>query len=217
MLIDETSDCALVERMRFCGWATRSRSRQQRYLESAQFCKPYGLAVALMGGDATKMSLVPSTCLVLPGRTTPGSELPLVIMISPEPLSDSPWVPHLAPSSSEAFGLSASGRVQTRLFSFNSEQRLRNLPSVTEDLEKQDGPDPEDCDDGMYDGDNRQLAVKRRFLWLLRAFMWFSALFFPISVIGNYGIFLRRPSVNRFGGDHELGPRNCQKVSISTK
>ena len=136
-------------------------------------------------------------------------------MISHAPLDNSPRLPHPALPSSGSFGLSASGRLQTH--SFNSEQRLRSLPSVTEDLEKQDGLGPEDCCDEMYNDGNRQLAVKRRFLWLARALVWFSALFFPISVLGNYGIFLRRPSVNQLGGDYELGPCGCQKGWVSTK
>ena len=131
-------------------------------------------------------------------------------MISPEPLDNAPRLPFPALPSSGALGFSASGRLQTHLSSFNSERRLRNLPSVTEDLEKQDDLDPGDSDDRMDNDDNKQLVVKRRFVWLARAFIWFSALFFPISVLGNHGV-LRRPSVNRFGRDHEPGPRNCQK------
>ena len=134
-------------------------------------------------------------------------------MVSSDPFDDSPPLPTLPTlSTSGSFSLSSSGSLQTRLSSFNSEQRLRSLPSVTDDLEKQADSDSDD----EPDGDSKQIAVKQRFWWLVRAFVWFSALFFPISVLGDYGFLSRRPSVNSFSGDYESGPRCCQKDRIST-
>jgi hypothetical protein len=133
------------------------------------------------------------------------------IMISSEPLDNSPPLPLSALSASGSFSLSSSGSLQTHLSSFNSEQRLRSLPSVTDDLEKQADPDSDDSDDEVDDDDNRQSRVKRRFWWLVRAFVWFSALFFPISVLGDYGFLSRRPSVNPVSGNYELGQHCRQK------
>ena len=131
-------------------------------------------------------------------------------MVSSEPLDDSPPLPLPVLSASGSFSLSSSGSLQTRLSSFNSEQRLRSLPSVTDDLEKQIDPDPGDSDE--VDGDDGgQTVVRQRFWWLARAFVWFSALFFPISVLGDYGFLSSRPSVNRFSGDHESGLHSRKK------
>lgn len=176
----------------------------------------------LVLGRRSFPAAIVTTCLLAPARDSilfDSQKVSLNVwtptMISPGLPDNSPRLPFPALPSSGTLGLSASGRLQTHLSSFNSEQRLRNLPSVTEDLEKQYDLDPSDSDDGI--DNNKQLMVKRRFVWLARAFIWFSALFFPISVLGNCGTLLRRPSVNRFSGDHESGPRNCQKVSVSTK
>jgi hypothetical protein len=138
-------------------------------------------------------------------------------MIPLKPLDDSPRLPYPALHSSGSFGLSASGRLQTHLSSFNSEHRLRSLPTVTEDIQKQAAKGSHDPNDGIDDDDNRQTAIKQRFLWLARAFVWFSVLYFPISVLGNHGFFLRRTSVNQLGGDHESGPRDCQKDRVKIK
>jgi len=124
-------------------------------------------------------------------------------MVSSGSLDDSPPLTLSALSTSGSFSLSSSGSLQTRLSSFNSEQRLRSLPSVTDDLEKQANPNTDDEVDG--DDDNRQIVVENRFWWLVRAFVWFSALFFPISALGDYGFLLRHPSVDPFSGDNEPG------------
>jgi len=138
-------------------------------------------------------------------------------MVSSEPLDDSPPLSLSALSASGSFSLSSSGSLQTHLSSFNSEQRLRSLPSVTDDLEKQADSDSEDSGGGVDDDDNKQLAVKQRLWWLVRAFVWVSALFFPISVLGDYGLLSRRPSVNPSSGDYESGPHDCQKDRVSTQ
>ena len=134
-------------------------------------------------------------------------------MVSPEPLDNSPPLPLSALSTSGSFSLSSSGSLQTHLSSFNSEQRLRTLPSVTADLEKQADSD---SDNEVSGDDNRQTAVKHRFWWLVMAFVLFSALFFPISVLGDYGFLPPRPSVNPFSGDYESGPRCRPKGRIQT-
>ncbi|KAF9648583.1 hypothetical protein BDM02DRAFT_2228339 [Thelephora ganbajun] len=126
-------------------------------------------------------------------------------MVSSEPLDSSPLLPLSAPSASGSFSLSASGSLQTHLSSFNSEQRLRSLPSITDDLEKQADSDSDDSDDEVDGDDNRQIAVKQRFWWLVKVFMWFSALFFPISVLGEHGFLSRRPSLNPLSGDYKSG------------
>ena len=136
--------------------------------------------------------------------------------VSSEPLDDSPPLPPSALSASGSICLSSSGSLQTHLSSFNSEQRLRSLPSVTDDLEKQTGSDPDDSD-GEAGEDNKQSVAKQRFWWLVRAFVWFSVLFFPISVLGDYGFLSRRPSANPLSRDYESG-RNChQKGQVTTK
>ena len=148
--------------------------------------------------------------LLSEGRSTclPSTDLlPTLIMVSSEPLDNSPLLPLSALSASGSFSLSSSGSLQTHLSSFNSEQRLRSLPSVTDDLEKQADPD---SDDEIYDEDTKQTAVKQRFWWLARAFVWFSVLFFPISVLGDYGFLSRRPPVNPSGGDYEPGSACCR-------
>jgi len=132
-------------------------------------------------------------------------------MKSPEPLDSSPPLPIPILSASGSFSLSSSGSLQTRLSSFNSEQRLRSLPSAAGDLEKQTGSDSDDPDDEVYGGDKRQPVVKQRFWWLARTFVWFSALFFPISVLGDYGFLSHRQSVNSLTGDSESGLHRCQK------
>jgi len=134
-------------------------------------------------------------------------------MVPSEPLDNPPPLPLSALSASGSFSLTSSGSLQTHLSSFNSEQRLRSLPSVTDDLEKQADSDSEDSGD-VVDGDdnNKQLAVKQRFWWLVRAFVWFSALFFPISVLGDYGFLSRSPSVNPLSGDYESGPHDRRRI-----
>ena len=126
-------------------------------------------------------------------------------MVSSEPLDKSPPLLPIALTASGSFSLSSSGSLQTHLSSFNSEQRLRSLPSVAGDLENQADSGSDDFDDGVHNGDNRQLTVKQRIWWLMRVFVWFSALFFPISLLGNYGFLSRRPSVNTFSVDYEPG------------
>ena len=132
-------------------------------------------------------------------------------MIFPEPLDSSPPLPIPILSASGSFSLSSSGSLRTHLSSFNSEQRLRSLPSAAGDLEKQAGSDSDDPDDEVYDDDKRQPAVKQRFWWLVRTFVWFSALFFPISVLGDYGFLSHRRPANPLNGDYESGLRCCQK------
>jgi len=132
-------------------------------------------------------------------------------MISPEPLDSSPPLSIPILSASESFNLSSSGSLQTHLSSFNSEQRLRSLPSAAGDLEKQAGSDLGDRYNEVYDDDKRQPVVKQRFWWLARTFVWFSALFFPISVLGNYGFLSHRQSVNSLTGYSESGLHCCQK------
>lgn len=141
-------------------------------------------------------------------------------MVFSDPPDNSPPFPLPALSSSGSFSLSASGSLQTHLSSFNSEQRLRSLPSATEDLEKQAKPDSDDSDDDQIENDhNKQIAVKRRFFWLVKTFLWFSSLFFPISLFRDYRFFSRRPSVNPSSGDyeHESGPHDSRKDIVSTK
>jgi len=132
-------------------------------------------------------------------------------MFSSGSLDDSPPLPLSVLPTSGSFSLSSSGSLQTRLSSFNSEQRLRSLPSVTDDLEKQADSDTDEEIDG--DDDNRQIAVKQRFWSFVRAFVWFSALFFPVSALGDYGFLSRRPSVDHISDSDEPGLRSCQKVS----
>ena len=126
-------------------------------------------------------------------------------MISSDPPNDSPPLPLPVLPAPGSFNLSSSGSLQTHLSSFNSEQRLRSLPSVTDDLENQADCDSDDSDDEVYNGGNRKLVVKQRIWWLVRAFMWFSALFFPISALGDYGLISRYPSANMFSVGHESG------------
>ena len=76
---------------------------------------------------------------------------------------------------------------------------------MTDDLENQAGSDSDDSDDGVYNGGNRRIAVKQRIWWLARVLMWFSALFFPISVLSDYVFLSRRPSANAFKMDYESG------------
>lgn len=123
-------------------------------------------------------------------------------MISPEPLDNSPPLPL---SASGSFSFSASGSLQTHLSSFNSEQRLRSLPSITDDLEKQADSDSDDSDDGISDDNSRRLVLTERIWWLVRVFVWFSALFFPISVLGDYGLLSYRRSANAFSVDYGSG------------
>ena len=134
-------------------------------------------------------------------------------MVSSGPLDNSPPLPLSALSASGSFSLSSSGSL-SRLSSFNSEQRLRSLPSVTDDLEKQADSDSGDEVDG--DGDSGKIVVKQRFWWLVRAFVWFSALFFPISALGDYRLISRRPSVDLSSGDNEPGLDRCRKDRVST-
>jgi hypothetical protein len=129
-------------------------------------------------------------------------------------LDNSPPLPVLP--SFASFNLSTSGSFQTHLSSFNSEQRLRNLPSVVQDLEKQADNNSDCSDDGLSD-DVRQTSPKQRFLWLVRTFVWFSALFFPISALGNYGFLSRRQSVNPMSGGYESGSRKRPKIRVSTE
>ena len=130
-------------------------------------------------------------------------------MVSSGSLDNSPPLPLSALSTSGSFSLSSSGSLQTRLSSFNSEQRLRSLPSVTDDLEKQADSDIYDKVDG--DDDSKQIVVKQRFWWLMRAFVWFSALFFPISALGDQGFLSRRPSADLFSDNNEQGPYCCRR------
>ena len=138
-------------------------------------------------------------------------------MVFPEQRDSSPPFPLPTLSSSASFSLSASGSLQTHLSSFNSEQRLRSLPSATEDLEKHAEPDPDHSDDEVEDGYNKQTVEKWRFFWLVKAFVWFSTLFFPISVFRDSGLLSRRSSVNPPGGDHESGPRDSLRDRTLTE
>ena len=128
-----------------------------------------------------------------------------------EPLDNSPPLSLSTLSSSGSFSLSTSGSLQTHLSSFNSAQRLRNLPSVAEDLEKLAEPDSDCSDDDVNGDDNRKTAIKQRFLWLAKAFVWFSVLYFPISLLGNNGFFPRRLSPRPSAGGYESGLRDFRK------
>lgn len=123
----------------------------------------------------------------------------------PEPSDNHSSFPPPTLSSSGSFSLSASGSLQTHLSSFNSEQRLRSLPSVTEDLEKQTEPDPDESDDEAENGFNRRTTAKLSFFWLLKAFVWFSTLFFPISVVRDSGFFSRRALAHPLSEGNETG------------
>ena len=136
------------------------------------------------------------------------------VMVFSEHLDDSPPPPTLPLSGS--FSFSTSGSLQTHLSSFNSEQRLRSLPSVVQDIEKQANHDSDGSDDGP-DDDVRQIAPKQRVLWLVRTFVWFSALFFPISVLGNYGLLSRRQPANPLSEGYESGPPECRKIRVPTE
>ena len=136
-------------------------------------------------------------------------------MVFPESPDDSPPFPL---SSSASFSLSASASLQTHLSSFNSEQRLRSFPSATGDLEKQTDPDPDDSDDEADDDDKTsQSAAKQRLFWLVKVFVSFSALFFPISVYRDSGVFSPRQSVKPLGEDYQSGPHDSKKGRVSTK
>jgi hypothetical protein len=138
-------------------------------------------------------------------------------MVFPEPPDNSPPFPLPTLSSSGSFSLSASGSLQTHLSSFNSEQRLRSTPSATEDLEKKAEPESDDSGDQAENEHDKQTTAKRRLFWLVKAFVWFSALFFPISVFRRSGFILPRPSVNPPGGDYEPGSYDSRKCQASTK
>ena len=126
-------------------------------------------------------------------------------MVFPEPSDTSPPFPlHTLPSSG-SFSLSASGSLQTHLSSFNSEQRLRSLPSVTEDLEKQPEPDSDDSDDEIENEYNRPTAGKLQFFWLVNAFVWFSTLFFPISVFRDSRFFSPSLTLSPLDENYESG------------
>jgi hypothetical protein len=135
-------------------------------------------------------------------------------MVSSERLDESPPPPLSTLSASGSFSLSSSGSLQTHLSSFNSEQRLRSLPPLTDDLENQANFDSDDSDDGVYNDGSKRPVVKQRIWWLARAFMWFSALFFPISVLGDYGFLSRRPSAGASGVDYELGLPSIRRVEF---
>ena len=137
-------------------------------------------------------------------------------MVFPEQRDSSPPFPPSTLSSSASFSLSASGSLKTHLSSFNSEHRLRSLPSAAEDLEKHAEPDPDNSDEEA-DGYNKQTVDNRRFSWLVKALVWFSTLFFPISVFRDSGFLSRRPSVNPPGGDYEPGPRDSLKDRALTE
>lgn len=137
-------------------------------------------------------------------------------MVSSEPLDSPPLLPLSALSASGSFSLSSSGSIQSRLSSFNSEQRLRSLPSVTSDLEKQADPDSDDDGDEADDYDSNRTPVKQRFWWLVRVFVSFSALFFPISVFGGYVFPSHRPPAGSIGEDYESGLYRCRDDRDST-
>jgi len=82
---------------------------------------------------------------------------------------------------------------------------------VTDDLETQADSD---SDDGVYNGGSKRLAVKQRIWWLAKTFMWFSALFFPISVLSDHGFLLRRPSANALSVDHESGLPSIGRIEF---
>ena len=138
-------------------------------------------------------------------------------MVFPEPPDNSPPFSLSTLSSSGSFSLSASGSLQTHLSSFNSEQRLRSTPSTTEDLEKQAKSEPDDTDDQAGNNYNRQTAAKQWLFSLVKAFVWFSAFFFPISVFHRSGFFSPRPPVNSLGRDFEPGPHDSRKGRVLTK
>ena len=85
---------------------------------------------------------------------------------------------------------------------------------MADDLENQADFDSDRSDDGVYNSDSRQLTVKQRIWWLVRVFMWFSALFFPISVLSDYGFLSRRPSGNAFGVDYESGLPHVRRIEL---
>lgn len=70
---------------------------------------------------------------------------------------------------------------------------------MTDDLEKQANSDSDDEVDG--DDKSRKIVAEQRFWWFIRSFVWFSALFFPISALSEYGLLLRCPSVDLSGGN----------------
>ena len=128
-------------------------------------------------------------------------------MDTSEPADNPPLLPL---SSSTSFSLSSSGSLQTHLSSFNSEQRLRSLPSVTNDLENQADSDSDDSDNG----DIRRFAVTQRIWWLARVFIWFSAILFPISALGDFGLLSRRPPKNSLGVDYDSGPPYFRRTKL---
>ena len=142
--------------------------------------------------------------------------LSTLIMVPSEPLDDSPPLPLSVPSASGLFSLSSSGSLQTHLSSFNSEQRLRGLPSVAGDLENQADPDSDDPEDGAHNGVKKRIAVKQRVWWFMRVFIWFSTLFFPISLLGDYGFLSPYPLTNAFSVDYESGLLSFSKSDAST-
>ena len=81
------------------------------------------------------------------------------------------------------------------------------------DLENQADSDSDDSDDGVYNSNGR-LAVKQRIWWLVRAFMWFSALFFPISMLNDYGFLSPRPPANSFSADYESGLPSIRRIEL---
>ena len=133
-------------------------------------------------------------------------------MVSSGSLNNSPPLPLSTLSASGSFNISSSGSLQSRLSSFNSEQRLRSLPSVTDDLEKQVDSDSDDEVDD--DDDSRKIAVEERFWLLLRVFVRFSALLFPILALADFGFLSRRPSADLFSGDNNTGLYCCQRIRV---
>ena len=85
---------------------------------------------------------------------------------------------------------------------------------MTDDLENQADPNPNCSDDRVYNNANRQLAVKERIWWLMRAFMSYSTRFFPISVLSDYGFLSCCPSGNAFGIDYESNLPYIRRIEL---
>jgi len=85
---------------------------------------------------------------------------------------------------------------------------------VTDDLEIQADSDSDDSDDGVYNGGSKRVEVKQRVWWLVKAFMWFSALFFPTSVLSDYGFLSGRSSANALSVDHESGLPSIMRIEF---
>ena len=85
---------------------------------------------------------------------------------------------------------------------------------MTDDLETQADSDSDDSDDGVYNGGSKRLAVKQRIWWLAKSFIWFSALFFPTSVLCDYGFLSRRPSANALSVDYESGLPSIRRIEF---